>query len=90
MQLTLRNIQYHPNSDNIAFCMEHPLGTLLRPGSQAKVAARAPEGLAWGDAEALAEAQSIVDAEFPGKGFVVALPDPPPAPPAPDAGQQPS
>lgn len=79
MDITLVNVQYKPNSDTsgaVGLCMQGPapFGTFLRASSQSALQARAPEGVPWSDAEALAEAQSIVSAEFPEQGFTVVLP----------------
>ena len=82
MQITLRNIQYHPNGTAVALLLEHPLGSFFVNTTQEALTARMLNGTGvWGDAEALAEAQTGVEAEFPGGGYVVILPAPPePAP----------
>lgn len=75
--LTLLTVQYHLNRDAVAYVMEDERGTLLRPGTQSALVALTPGGTgAWGDVEALAEAQRIVDAEFPLTGYTVVLPQP--------------
>lgn len=77
MNITLANVQYHPNSDAVALYLEPPapMGPILRPTTQAALQARAAAGVPWSDAEALAEAQAIVDAEFASWGFTVVLPE---------------
>jgi hypothetical protein len=84
MVITLRNIQYHPNADSVGLLMEHRWGSFFVTTTQTALAARAPAGEVWGDAEALAEAQLGCDTLFPADGWVAVLPDPP-APPAPPA-----
>ncbi|MDB4882888.1 MAG: hypothetical protein JWL95_1654 [Gemmatimonadetes bacterium] len=85
MQITLRNIQYHPNSGAVALLLEHELGAFFVNATQDELTLRTPGGVGvWGDAEALAAAQAGVDAQFPTSGYTVVLPPLPPEPPAPD------
>lgn len=65
MQITLRNIQYHPDAaGSVALYCEHDLGAFHLNTTQAALAARTNAGLGggvWSDTEVLAEAQAILD-----------------------------
>lgn len=76
MNVTLKNIQYHPNGDPVACLITHPMGSFFVNTTQTALLARvvAPE-TTWGDAECLAEAQAGVDALYPDQGFTVVLPE---------------
>lgn len=76
MNVILADVQYHPNSEAVALYMvpPAPMGPILRPTTQTALQARAAVDVPWSDAEALAEAQAIVDAEFPDWTFTVVLP----------------
>lgn len=80
MQLTLRNIQYHPTADDsgpVALLLEHELGSFFVNTTEPALLAHAFAGATtWGNREALAEAIAGVEARFPGKGYTVVLPTP--------------
>ena len=84
MKLTLRNIQYHPDTGAVALLLEHALGSFFVNTTEAALTARMPSASGtWGNDEALAEATAGVEARFPGEGYAVALPALPDVPDAP-------
>ena len=74
MQITLRNVQYHPASEPVALLLEHDFGALFVNTTQSALQGLAPAGALWGDSEALAAAQQGIAALFPGRGYTVVLP----------------
>lgn len=75
MNITLRNIQYHPNGEPVALLMEHALGSLFLNTTQSALTARTVGGTGvWADGEALAEAQALLDIQYAGQGFIAVLP----------------
>lgn len=76
MNVTLRNVQYHPNEEAVALLIEPPapVAPFFVNTTQTALAARATVGVPWSDAEALAEAQAGVTALYPTWGFTVVLP----------------
>jgi hypothetical protein len=79
-EITLRTAQFHFGTDAVALLLEHDFGSLFANTTEAALRARmASPGDNWGNDEALAEAQSWVDADprLGGKGYVVVLPPAP-------------
>ena len=84
MTFTLRNIQYHPDTGAVALLLEHALGSFFVNTTEAALTARMPSASGtWGNDEARAEAIAGVEARFPGEGYTVVLPPPPPVEVAP-------
>jgi hypothetical protein len=88
LELVLKDIQYHPDTGNVAMLLVPDIGGGFYANStEPELAALAPPGMPegyWANAECLLAAQAFVDAVKPGKGYVVVFP-PTPAPQDPPA-----
>ena len=79
---TLANIQFHPDTGTVALLVTHPMapgGFYLNTTEAALQARMDPPGENWGNDEAVAEGQALLDVHplYGGNGYTLVLATPP-------------